>query len=947
MKPIYTLVLCFFTAITAQGQAAWMAYNNMPGSFESIFSSQTAPNGDVFSVGWSSNGSVAAAMVTKNDGSTGSTTWIKTYSSTYGTELYDIEVHPQGFYACGFTNLGPNTDKAVTLASFDPNGDSLWFKTYDLDIGSGNEFASDVDILGNGLLIGGAYGVPQSLFIMKTDLNGDSLWTTITDVGMTVYEINGLEQLGNKIYVSFKASSINGMHNSMARFDTLGNFIDVFNYSGFLQQQGVQNGTGFRVISGDRLLMCGSQIPQSTGMYMIVDTSGAVIQTQLTGMAFTLAVTEAISNNDILALGYTNVNDSVCLERRTAGGALVFQKKYRREMLNGINLLYSLQATPDGGFLIGGVSGPNNDTGGWVIKTDSAGNALTNSISGKVFADFDGDCIQDPGDFPMAGVMLLLMPDSIYQMTDSAGNYRYDVGAGTHTVSMQHLYQVWNQVCPLGGSYTVNFPLNNHQVDSLKDFSFQPATSCALMQADLAVSSFRNCQNRPGAIQYANIGTDTAYNAYLELQLSPVLTLTGASVPFAQNGDLYTFQLGDLPPFQPGIIQLQIFTDCNAPLGTTECISVTAYPDTNCSSPGPNYDQSFIEVQGYCINNDTVKFVLRNVGSGNMTAQGNFTLYEDNIIFLTQPYQLPANDSIMIAVPVNGTGKSYFLETQQHPDYTGLSYPIAYVEGCGTPLFSLGIIPRFPLHDYDPYYDLECDIIINSYDPNDKTGFPLGFLAPHYITANDPLEYRVRFQNTGNDTCYTVVIRDTISPFLDLGTFQPGASSHPYTVTMNAGREVVFRFENINLPDSNTNEPASNGFVNYQIQQVPGNAPGTEILNTAYIFFDFNGAVITNTSLHTIEIPGVFHPMLVIPEMAGVDISISPNPTSHWIRVASNEWKEGWNFSLWSADGKLVLRQPLFGPDQLISLESLASGTYFYHLEDHKKSLGRGKIIKW
>lgn len=947
MKPIYTLFLCLFTVMIVRGQTAWMAYNDLPATIESIFSSKIAPNGDVFSVGWSNINVVSSAMVSKNDGSTGQLLWTRTYASTYGTQLYDIEVHPQGFYACGSTYMGPNTDNAMTVAAFDPNGDSLWFKTYDLDTGSGNEYASDIDIVGNGLLIGGAYGVPQSLFIMKTDLNGDSLWTTITDVGVTVYEIIGLEQLGNKIYVAFKANSINGMHNSMARFDTLGNFIDVFHYSGFLQQQGITNGDGFRVISGDRLLMCGSQIPQSTGMYIIIDTSGSVIQTQLTGMAYTLAVTEAISNNDILAVGFTNGNDSVCLERRTAGGSLVFRKQYRRNMLNGINFMYSLQATPDGGFLMGGVAGPNNDTGGWVIKTDSAGNALTNIISGNVFADFDNDCVQDPGDFSMPGIMLLLMPDSIYQMTDTAGNYCYSVGAGTYTVTALNMYGIWTPVCPLGGSYTVNFPLNNHQADSLGDFAFHTTSSCAIMQADLTVNSFRSCQNRPGAIHYNNIGTDTAYNAYLELQLSPVLTLTGASMPYAQNGDLYTFQLGDLPPFQPGMIQLQIFTGCNATLGTTECISVTAYPDTNCSSPGPNYDQSFIEVQGYCINNDTVKFVLRNVGSGNMTAQGTFTLYEDNIIFLTQPYQLPANDSIEIPVPVNGTGKSYFLETQQHPDYTGLSYPIAYVEGCGSPIFSLGIIPMFPLHDYDPYYDLECDVIINSYDPNDKTGFPLGFFAQHYITANDPLEYRVRFQNTGNDTCYTVVIRDTISSFLDLGTFQPGASSHPYTVIMNAGREVVFRFENINLPDSNTNEPASNGFVNYNIRQVPGNAPGTEILNTAYIFFDFNGAVITNTSLHTIEIPQMFHPMLVIPGMTYTDISISPNPTSNWVRITSDEWKEGWNFSLWSVDGKRVLQQALFGPDQLISLENLAPGTYFYRLEDSINALGSGKIIKW
>ncbi|MCB0556652.1 MAG: hypothetical protein KDD02_24110, partial [Phaeodactylibacter sp.] len=64
---------------------------------------------------------------------------------------------------------------------------------------------------------------------------------------------------------------------------------------------------------------------------------------------------------------------------------------------------------------------------------------------------------------------------------------------------------------------------------------------------------------------------------------------------------------------------------------------------------------------------------------------------------------------------------------------------------------------------------------------NDKQGFPRGYGDEHYIYPGTDLEYLVRFQNTGNDTAFLVVIRDTLSEFLDIATVRPGAASHPYT----------------------------------------------------------------------------------------------------------------------------------------------------------------------
>ncbi|MBK8351484.1 MAG: hypothetical protein IPL21_07180 [Saprospirales bacterium] len=70
---------------------------------------------------------------------------------------------------------------------------------------------------------------------------------------------------------------------------------------------------------------------------------------------------------------------------------------------------------------------------------------------------------------------------------------------------------------------------------------------------------------------------------------------------------------------------------------------------------------------------------------------------------------------------------------------------------------------------------------------------------------------------------------DTISPFLDINTIQPGVSSHTYQFVRTDSNVVNFVFNNIKLVDSLHNEPLSHGFVKYRIQQKPNNANGTKI----------------------------------------------------------------------------------------------------------------------
>jgi uncharacterized repeat protein (TIGR01451 family) len=141
--------------------------------------------------------------------------------------------------------------------------------------------------------------------------------------------------------------------------------------------------------------------------------------------------------------------------------------------------------------------------------------------------------------------------------------------------------------------------------------------------------------------------------------------------------------------------------------------------------------------------------------------------------------------------------------------------------------------------------------VLCSYDPNDKQVRPARG-GSNYTLFDEELIYTVRFQNTGNDTAFTVIIRDFLDPNLDWTTVHPISASHPFEMDINylSGR-LTFTFNEILLPDSTTNEAESQGYVLFSVQALEDLSEYTEIRNTAHIYFDVNPAIITNTVKNT------------------------------------------------------------------------------------------------
>lgn len=139
------------------------------------------------------------------------------------------------------------------------------------------------------------------------------------------------------------------------------------------------------------------------------------------------------------------------------------------------------------------------------------------------------------------------------------------------------------------------------------------------------------------------------------------------------------------------------------------------------------------------------------------------------------------------------------------------------------------------------------------YDPNDKRVVPEGYGEPHYILDDTELNYFIRFQNTGNAPAINVTVVDTLDVNLDLSSLELSATSHYMEMSVDSlTRAISFHFPNIFLPDSTSNEPESHGFITFKVKAPAGLAPETRIENTAYIYFDNNPAIITNTTWNTI-----------------------------------------------------------------------------------------------
>ncbi len=228
-----------------------------------------------------------------------------------------------------------------------------------------------------------------------------------------------------------------------------------------------------------------------------------------------------------------------------------------------------------------------------------------------------------------------------------------------------------------------------------------------------------------------------------------------------------------------------------------------------------------------------------------------------------------------------------------------------------------------PLDNYTRW----TERIRGSFDPNDKL-VNRATLPPTYNANKDRLLYTIRFQNTGTDTAFTVIVRDVIPDNLDVSSLRVVNASHPYQLIAREKNIVEVTFPNIQLPDSNTSEAKSHGFVQLEFKPKAGLPVNAEINNNASIFFDYNSPVITNTATTRVQIT------TGIADNKKLAFKLFPNPSSEKITVELPYAGNG-KWLLIDISGKIIKQSNIeYNTKSFdINVNDIANGTYLLSLE--------------
>jgi uncharacterized repeat protein (TIGR01451 family) len=233
--------------------------------------------------------------------------------------------------------------------------------------------------------------------------------------------------------------------------------------------------------------------------------------------------------------------------------------------------------------------------------------------------------------------------------------------------------------------------------------------------------------------------------------------------------------------------------------------------------------------------------------------------------------------------------------------------------------YNISISTADDCNSQNNYGDLSM-FVGNSYDPNDKTVDLPMVIAPN---VDDVLTYRIRFQNTGTAPAQDVYIMDTLSANLNWSTMQIVGFSHPMELINYGDGIIKFNFPDIWLPDSTANEPESHGYVLYRIQENANNGLGTTIENTAHIFFDWNEAIVTNTTYNINDVSSSINEL-------NTNLVLYPNPTQNVLNVSSSDAVT--SISIVDLTGKIV-QQTLGSDIKEIDLSGLVPGVYLVHIQ--------------
>lgn len=846
---------------------------------------------------------------------TGSLLWSKTFPATYDAAATDlVELADGSLVMCGFQKISgnPNSEDVLVLKTTD-SGVLLWSETY--GEGPVSELGNSLTVADNGdIVVAGEKGSGnRDIYVLRISNNsGDVVWQN--EFGFfNVQSGSPADDVARDI---------------VATND--GNF--VLAGKSTLKQGG--NGILLKILglgSNTILWIEDYQVGEFFGMAKAKDG----------GFFATGNRTTSSAQEDVYVVRTDPQGNKIC--EVSVGRA-------------GFDLGTCVVATPDGGAAAAGMGdifvGTLIESNPYLVKTDKNCLVFTSYLVGNIFHDKDGNCQFDDAEPGLEDWIVKIESPNFtrYAAADANGNFQLLADTGAYKIQVYPPNDAWEPCSPFitlpVTSFSDTFPFN---------IPVRNSSICPRNEVDVATAVLRRCADNIYTIRYCNSGTSISENTSIEVTLDPYLTYTGSSIPFSQqNGSTYTFNVGALQYGDCGSFTITAFLDCdNTIAGQAHCVNAHIYPDSFCNVSSL-WDGSIVSARAAC-QNDSVIFNLKNIGKNNMATPVGFVITED-VIMLTDPndpmytVQLLADQDSTVWKSA-ATGKTYRIIAQQSSGYPSQSYPTAAVEGCKSDTsdtFTTGFYTMFPQDDAEPFKSADCQESNNSdFNPSYlKRGHPKGVDVDHYITPESDLEFLIQFQNTGTDTVQQVIVRDTLSPYLDPATVHPGAASHPYDFDVYGNGIVQFTLLNANLLPQGSS--ANEGYVKFRVSQKPEVPCKTKIFNSAAIYFDFNAPVQTNLTFHTVCTQDSFLFVPVIdPRFPNANVRVYPNPFDESATFEiSGVQVPGFRLEVYDLIGRNIFNQSYTSPTFRLSRHHLPAGMLFYRLTTDKgRPVASGKLL--
>ncbi len=500
------------------------------------------------------------------------------------------------------------------------------------------------------------------------------------------------------------------------------------------------------------------------------------------------------------------------------------------------------------------------------------------------------------------------------------GPFTYQWSNGSSTQDISNI---------VSGAYWVSVIDSNSNCVTLQDTISSIGTNCGTISGNVYSDNNSDCAN--------NTGDNNLHSILVTVNPGNRLGYTNL------NGD---YVVNDLPFGSYSVTLADFIPTCTPTLNTT-----VSSGNPNSLNNTLSLDLSSVQPDVYCWAQSAgiVPGLMYHI---NYYLRNNNNLSGDGIFKVTLPPLFISNISSVSPTTYTLSGDTILWDFSNVTYSNILNFYINFLIPSNTPLgtiFSTQMYVQTTITDSNPSNNINFynRMVTGSLDPNDKTVSPMGNGVNGEISASETdLTYLIRFQNTGTGPAINIIVKDTLSPNVDINTFEMLSSSHNYNIDILSGNVLRWKFNNIMLPDSGSNEPASKGYIQYRIKRNSNNTPGSQIKNTAYIYFDFNEPVITNTAINTIElITGVSSKLI-----DGNSFGVYPNPTEGMVNVKLNpdSYREKndlglLNIKITDIVGKEVMSEIY---KEQIDMTHLQNGIYFLQLYKNDQLLATKKVVK-